>query len=80
MLERCEGKSLIIIQNKIDIQSTTKPPLEPCSLATIGTQEITALGIPQGDACYRRDARNHRNVIRRRIMAYAEKGTRIVFL
>ena len=43
MLERCEGKSLIIIQNKIDIQSTTQPPLELCSLATIGTQETSNL-------------------------------------
>ena len=43
MLERCEGKSLIIIQNKIDIQSTTQPLLEPCSLATIGTQETSNL-------------------------------------
>ena len=43
MLERCEGKSLIIIQNKIDIQSATQPPLELCSLATIGTQETSNL-------------------------------------
>ena len=43
MLERCEGKSLIIIQNKIDIQSTTQPPLELCSLATGGTQETSNL-------------------------------------
>ena len=43
MLERCDGKSLLIIQNKIDIQSTTQPPLEPCSLATIGTQETSNL-------------------------------------
>ena len=46
MLERCEGKSLIIIQNKRDIQSTTQPPLEPCSLATIGTQETSNLKPP----------------------------------
>ena len=46
MLERCEGKSLIIIQNKIDIQSATQPPLEPCSLATIGTQETSNLKPP----------------------------------
>ena len=43
MLERCDGKSLLIIQNKIDIQSTTQPPLELCSLATIGTQETSNL-------------------------------------
>ena len=43
MLDRCEGKSLIIIQNKIDIQSTTQPPLELRSLATIGTQETSNL-------------------------------------
>ena len=43
MLERCEGKSLIIIQNKIDIQSTTQPPFEPYSLTTIGTQETSNL-------------------------------------
>ena len=43
MLERCDGKSLLIIQNKIDIQSATQPPLEPCSLATIGTQETSNL-------------------------------------
>ena len=46
MLERCEGKSLIIIQNKIDIQSTTQPPLELRSLATIGTQETSNLKPP----------------------------------
>ncbi len=46
MLERCEGKSLIIIQNKIDIQSATQPPLELCSLATIGTQETSNLKPP----------------------------------
>ena len=43
MLERCEGKSLIIIQNKIDIQSSNQPPIELCSLATIGTQETSNL-------------------------------------
>ena len=43
MLNRCKGKSLIIIQNKIDIQSATQPPLELCSLATIGTQETSNL-------------------------------------
>ena len=43
MFERCDGKSLLIIQNKIDIQSATQPPLEPCSLATIGTQETSNL-------------------------------------
>ncbi len=46
MLERCDGKSLIIIQNKIDIQSTTQPPLEPYSLTTIGTQETSNLKPP----------------------------------
>jgi len=46
MLERCEGKSLIIIQNKIDIQSATQPPLEFCSLATGGTQETSNLKPP----------------------------------
>ena len=46
MLDRCEGKSLIIIQNKIDIQSTTQPPLELRSLATIGTQETSNLQSP----------------------------------
>ena len=43
MLERCDGKSLLIIQNKIDIQSATQPPLELRSLATIGTQETSNL-------------------------------------
>jgi len=46
MLERCEGKSLIIIQNKIDIQSATQPPLELRSLATIWTQETSNLKPP----------------------------------
>ena len=27
----------------------------------LGPAEIAALGIPKGDACYRRDARNHGN-------------------
>jgi tRNA modification GTPase len=43
MLNRCKGKSLLIIQNKIDIQSATQPPLELRSLATIGTQETSNL-------------------------------------
>ena len=46
MLERCEGKSLIIIQNKIDIQSATQPPLQLRSLATGGTQETSNLKPP----------------------------------
>jgi len=46
MLERCEGKSLIIIQNKIDIHSATKPPLELRSLATGGMQETSNLKPP----------------------------------
>ena len=46
MLDRCEGKSLIIIQNKIDIQSSKQPPIEFCSPATIGTQETSNLQSP----------------------------------
>jgi tRNA modification GTPase len=46
MLDRCEGKSLIIIQNKIDIQSSKQPPIEFCSPATIGTQETSNLKPP----------------------------------
>ena len=46
MLDRCEDKSLIIIQNKIDIQSSKQPPIEFCSPATIGTQETSNLQSP----------------------------------
>ena len=46
MLDRCEGKSLIIIQNKIDIQSSKQPPIEFCSPATIGAQETSNLQSP----------------------------------
>ena len=46
MQNRCEGKSLIIIQNKIDIQSSKQPPIEFCSPATIGTQETSNLQSP----------------------------------
>ena len=46
MLERCEDKSLIIIQNKIDIQSSKQPPIEFCPPATIGTQETSNLQSP----------------------------------
>ena len=41
--ERCQDKSLIIIQNKIDTQPATQPPIELCPLATIGTQETSNL-------------------------------------
>ena len=41
--ERCHDKSLIIIQNKIDTQPATQPPIELCPLATIGTQETSNL-------------------------------------
>ena len=46
MLDSCEGKSLIIIQNKIDIQSSKQPPIEFCSPTTIGTQETSNLQSP----------------------------------
>ena len=46
ILDRCEDKSLIIIQNKIDIQSSKQPPIEFCSPATIGTQETSNLQSP----------------------------------
>ena len=41
--ERCQDKSLIIIQNKIDTQPATQPPIELCPLATGGTQETSNL-------------------------------------
>ena len=41
--ERCHDKSLIIIQNKIDTQPATQPPIELCPLATGGTQETSNL-------------------------------------
>ena len=46
MQNRCEGKSLLVIQNKIDIQSSKQPPIEFCSPATIGTQETSNLQSP----------------------------------
>ena len=44
--ERCQDKSLIIIQNKIDTQPATQPPIELCPLATGGTQETSNLKPP----------------------------------
>ena len=61
MLNRCKGKSLLIIQNKIDIQSATQPPLELRSLATIGTQETSNLK-PQASNLLRISAKQGTNL------------------
>ena len=59
--ERCQDKSLIIIQNKIDTQPATQPPIELCPLATGGTQETSNLK-PQTSNLLRISAKHGTNI------------------